>query len=189
MAEGILADREKALEELFFEKQNRKLVEQLRAEREQAEAREGLAALTGIENDALIESLVGLELRPETWAALSLLPLVEVAWADGNVDDKERQAVLSAAEANGVGRGSASRELLESWLAERPASGYLEAWGASMVEICAHLQPEERETMRREVTQRARRVAEATGGFLGLGNRISPDEQRVLDDLDKAFAR
>ena len=137
MAEGILADREKALEELFFEKQNRKLVEQLRAEREQTEAREGLAALTGIENDALIESLVGLELRPETWAALSLLPLVEVAWADGNVDDKERQAVLSAAEANGGGRGSASRELLESWLAERPASGYLEAWGASMVELCA----------------------------------------------------
>ena len=30
---------------------------------------------------------------------------------------------------------------------------------------------------------------EATGGFLGLGNRISPDEQRVLDELDKAFAR
>ena len=79
MAEGILADREKALEELFFEKQNRKLVEQLRAEREQAEAREGLASLTGIEDPALIETLVGLELRPETWAALSLLPLVEVA--------------------------------------------------------------------------------------------------------------
>ena len=83
MANGILADREKALEELFFEKHNRKLAEQLRAEREQTEAQEGLATLTGIEDEALLETLVGLDLRVETWAALSLLPLVEVAWADG----------------------------------------------------------------------------------------------------------
>ena len=187
MAEGILADREKALEELFFEKHNRKLAEQLRAERDQAEAREGLASLTGIEDSSLLETLVSLELRAETWAALSLLPLVEVAWADGEVDAKEREAVLSAAEANGITRSSASWVLLESWLADRPPAGYLEAWGASMVAICAQLKPDERAAMCREVTGRARRVAEATGGFLGLGNRISSDEQRVLDELGKAF--
>jgi len=183
VANGILADREKALEELFFEKHNRKLAEQLRAEREQTEAQEGLATLTGIEDEALLETLVGLDLRVETWAALSLLPLVEVAWADGKVDSKEREAVLSAAEANGVTRNSASWELLEGWLDARPAAGYLEAWGASMVALCAHLQPDEREALCREVTRRARRVAEATGGFLGLGNRVSSDEQRVLDEV------
>ena len=187
MADGILADREKALEELFFEKQNRKLAEQLRGEREQVEAQEALAMLTGIEDETLVQTLVGLELRVETWAALSLLPLVEVAWADGKVDAKEREAVLSAAEANGITRSSASWALLEGWLAARPAAGYLEAWGASMVALCAQLEPHEREAMRREVTGRARRVAEATGGFLGLGNRISIDEQKVLDELGKAF--
>ena len=72
-------------------------------------------------------------------------------------------------------------------VAARPAAGYLEAWGASMVALCAQLEPHEREAMRREVTGRARRVAEATGGFLGLGNRVSIDEQKVLDELGKAF--
>ena len=108
MADGILADREKVLEELFFEKHNRILAEPLRAEREQAEAQEGLATLTGSEDKALLETLVRLNLRVETWAAPSRLPLVEVAWADGKVHSKEREAVLSAAEANGVTRNRTS---------------------------------------------------------------------------------
>ena len=187
MSNGILSDREKALEDLFFEKENRKLVEKLRAEREAGELREGLALMTGIQDDALLDKLLSLDLRPETWAALSLVPLVEVAWADGKVDAKERAAVLAAAEANGVQKGSASFDLLASWLEVRPDSGYLEAWGASIVDLCAHLDPAQRGAMKREVLARAERVAEATGGLLGLGGRISGVERKVLDQIGKAF--
>jgi hypothetical protein len=187
MSQGILADREKALEDLFFDKQNRELVAKLRAEREAESQREALGAMTGLKDDTLLDKLVALNLRPETWAALSLIPLVEVAWADGNVDDKERVAVLSAAEANGVIRGSAPFQLLEQWLEERPAAGYLEAWGASIVDLCTHLDASQRGGMKREVLARAKRVAEAAGGFMGLGNKTSADEQRVLDELARAF--
>ena len=38
-----------------------------------------------------------------------------------------------------------------------------------------------------EILGRARNVAEATGGFLGLGNRISPEEEIILAELAKAF--
>jgi len=187
MAKGILADREKALEDMFFEKQNRELVERLRAEKEAASEHEGLAAMTGIEDDALIDKLLSLNLNTKTWAALSLIPLVEVAWADGRVDAKERAAVLSAAEANGVTKDSAGFELLSQWLETRPTAGYLEAWGASIVDVCAHLDPSERAGMKREVLARAQRVAEAAGGFLGLGSKVSSDERRVLDEIAKAF--
>jgi tellurite resistance protein len=187
MPQGPLADREKALEDLFFDKQNRELVEKLRAEREAESHREALASVTGLKDEALLDKLVGLDLRPETWAALSLVPLVEVAWADGSIDPKERVAVLSAAEANGVTRGSAPFQLLEQWLEERPAAGYLEAWGASIVALCRELDESERGGMKREVLGRAQRVAEAAGGFMGLGSKTSADEQRVLDELARAF--
>ena len=36
--------------------------------------------------------------------------------------------------------------------------------------------------------KRARAIAEASGGFLGLGNKISTNEQRVLDAIAKAFS-
>ena len=45
-SKGILADREKALEDLFFDKENKRLAEKLRAEREAASQREALAAVT-----------------------------------------------------------------------------------------------------------------------------------------------
>ena len=40
-----------------------------------------------------------------------------------------------------------------------------------------------------EVLGRARRVAEVAGGFLGLGNKVSLEEQKILEVLSKAFER
>ena len=187
MSDRILADREKALEELFFEKQNRKLVEKLKAEKEQTEAMHALAELTGLDDETLLEKLVGLGLRTETWAALTLVPLVEVAWANGNVDDKERKAVIAGAEANGIAAGSASASLLASWLEQRPDAGYLDAWDSTMKALCAHLDEGDRRRMQDEILERARRVAKSAGGFLGLGGKVSGEEQRVLDALARAF--
>ena len=183
----ILADREKALEELFFEKENRKLVERMRAEAEQVAAKQGLAELTGIRDQALLDKLVQLGIRPGKWAAMALIPMVEVAWANGCVEERERRAVLSAAEANGVTKGSAAHELLEQWLAARPDAAFLQAWGAYIVDLCAELGEAEREALQQEILGRARQVAEAAGGILGMGNKISEAEQRALDELQKAF--
>jgi hypothetical protein len=183
----FLADREKALEELFFEKENRRLIERIQAEEARLAAKQGLAELTGISDEALLNRLVQLEIRPGTWAAMALIPLVEVAWASGHVEEKERRAVLSAAEANGVMKGSAGGELLEQWLAQRPDPAYLEAWGQYIVELAAELSTGEREALKHEILGRARRIAEAAGGLLGFGRRIDDDERRVLEELAKAF--
>jgi hypothetical protein len=187
MADEFLGDRKKALEDSFFAKENAKLVERLRAEKEKTSAREGLAQVTGISDAAVVQKLVDLGIKPETWAAVSLLPLIEVAWADGNVDDKERRAVLAAAEANGIAAGSPSSELLENWLVERPDSQMLEAWGGSIATLCAALDEREKQALKAEVVGRARTVAEAAGGILGLGNKVSAEEAEVLSRLERAF--
>jgi hypothetical protein len=187
MAKKFLADREKALEELFFEKQNRELIERMQRERDQREAREGLKELSGIQDESILDKLAELEIRPGTWAALALIPLVEVAWADGRVSEKERRAVLSAAEANGIAKGSAAHELLESWLGARPDPRFLEAWGAYIVEICSNLSAAERSALESEILERAIQVGKAEGGILGLGSKLSDSERTVIDELRKAF--
>jgi hypothetical protein len=58
-------------------------------------------AASGITDDALLDKLVALNLHGETLAALSLDPLVMVAWADGHIDKGERIALLSAASGGG----------------------------------------------------------------------------------------
>ena len=65
----------------------------------------------------------------EKIAALTLAPLVEVAWADGVVTPGERDAVLKAAKALGLGqRSEFCRSTLLRWLHQPPPTEALEAW-------------------------------------------------------------
>ena len=83
---------------------------------------------------------------------------------------------------------SPGHQVLEGWLHNRPDGRLLEAWSEYIVGLCAKLDPAEKHALRDEVMGRARAVARATGGFLGLGNPISPEEEIVLQELEKAFS-
>lgn len=183
----IFADREKSLEEQFFSRQSEELKRKLREAREKEQMREELKRIAVIKDDHTIDRMIELGIGADTWAAISLVPLVEVAWANGNVDQKERSAVMSAAEANGVVPGSPAHEILGTWLEHRPDARLVKAWGEYIVELCVALTPDEKQGLRSELLERAEAVAEASGGFLGLGNKTSPEEKLVLDSLAKAF--
>jgi hypothetical protein len=187
VADEFLRDREKALEESFFAKRNQKLLEALREKRAREQGREVLAEVSGIADADVLDKLVELGIGAETWTALSLVPLVEVAWANGQVEEKERRAVLAGAEANGIVAGSPGYELLQGWLAQRPDARLLETWGEYIVGLRASLEAAEIHALRDEVLGRARAVAKAAGGFLGLGTRISSEEEVVLRELARAF--
>ncbi len=187
MSDEALGDRRKALEESFFARENAKLLEKMKVEKSAGAAREALAKISGIESDEVLEKLSALGIGADTWAAVSIAPLVEVAWSDGRIDDAERRAVLSAAEANGISAGSPGYTLLENWLNQRPDGRLLEVWETFIVGLCAELNATERDALKDQVIGRARSVAEAAGGFLGLGKKISPEEEVVLGVLSKAF--
>jgi hypothetical protein len=187
MSDDALGDRRKALEESFFARENAKLLERLKNEKRTQATREALAEISGIHSDEVLEKLCELGIDADTWVAVSVAPLVEVAWADGKIDDSEREAVLSGAKANGIGSSSPGYQLLEGWLAHRPDGRLLEVWGEFIVGLCAELSDTERSALKDEILGHARNVADAAGGFLGLGKRISPEEEVILAELAKAF--
>lgn len=176
------------LEDSFFLQEDQLLIERLKALRRMEESREALAQASGISDPKVLQRLVELGVRPECVAPLALVPIVEVAWADGSVDDRERKAVLDAAEARGIRAGDIQHTLLESWLAHRPAPALLEAWQHYVTGLLPQLGAAERQALRGELLDRARAVAEASGGFLGLGSKVSKAEAAVLAQLDRAFA-
>ncbi len=188
MSKEFLRDRGKALEDSFFARQNEEMIQRLRQEREAEAQKEGLSTASGITSDAVLDSLVAVGVRSETLAAIALVPLVAVAWADGSVEAEERKAVLSAAHEAGVERGQPCYELLEGWLETRPGPEVVAAWKAYVNGLSEHLDEVTRSGLKREVLGRARTVAEAAGGFLGVGRKVSSQEEEVLADLDAAFA-
>ncbi len=185
--EDFLGDRRKALEEEFFRKENEKLRAHLRAQMERQDHREFLARASGISDKAVLDHLIALGLDGQTVAALGLVPLIEVAWADGRMEDVEHKAVLAAARDRGVDDASPAGLLLDGWLSTPPPPRLLEVWTEYVRALSENLDAAERDTLRNDVIGRAREVAEAAGGFLGMSSKISQAERAMLERLEAAF--
>ncbi len=175
------------MEESFFADENAKLLKRLREESKDKERRDALRAVLRIDDEAVIDALVELDLYPETVVAFSLVPLIMVAWADWEIQAREREAVMKAAFDRGIVEGSTTCELLENWLLRKPEPEILETWKHYVGAIVDTMDANNRSLLRDGVLAQAKAVAEAAGGFLGFGSKISDAEQKVLDDLASAF--
>lgn len=185
MANDDLRTHGHALDSVFYRDGSDAFRDVLAAE--EVEARGAIAAATGIRDEKLLARLAELGIRPETLAALTLIPLIETAWADGVLDEKEREAVLSGAASSGIAPDSASYGLLELWTLERPAPDLVAIWREFIRALGRSLTEGERERLRSRVIGRAHDVAAAAGGFLDATPNVSAEEQAVLDDLGAVF--
>ena len=133
-----LRDRGRDLEDEFFRREDQRLIELKAVET----TREALAKASGITRPAVLDKLVALGIRAETVTALFMVPLVEVAWAEGTLDAKERRAILDRTGDSGVARGSAEYALLDVWLDRRPDPKLLTAWTHLVQGMCEQLGPD-----------------------------------------------
>src|SRR5687768_6744800 len=74
MAES-LEERGRALENQFYEKENKEKLSALKGKMDAQRSREDLRKASGMTDDAVLDKLVELGLRANTIAALSLVPL------------------------------------------------------------------------------------------------------------------
>jgi hypothetical protein len=179
-------ERRKNLEDAFFKDRDQQLMAKMRRELESFEASKKLAHVSGITEERVLNNLVQAGVTAETMTAVSLIPLVEVAWCDGSVSPEERNAVLNAAAKAGVHPDSASYDLLREWLKNKPDPNIIQAWTDYVSEMARLMPAENLAEMKRHMIDRCTRVAEAAGGFLGLST-ISKHERAKIDELAKAW--
>jgi hypothetical protein len=181
----ILRDRGKALEDEFFRREDQRLIGRLNELKAAEATREALAKASGITNPAVLDELMALGIRAETVAALSIVPLVEVAWADGTLDAKERRAIVERAN---VARGSTVGALVEAWLDRRPDPKLFTAWTHLVQGMCEQLEPDGAARLKTGLLEQAAAVATASGGLFGVGSKVSRAEASMLARLEAAFA-
>ena len=184
---GGLQKSAKAMEESFFVRENERLLKKLREEAATEKRREALRENLQIDDEELLDRLIEMDLTVETVVAFTVIPLVEVAWADGHISGKERKAVLRAAAERGIEEGSTNFQMLQDWLDHKPEPQLFDVWKSYARELTVGLDPSIALAIRESVAKRTKAVADAAGGFLGL-KAISAEEQTVLDEIDAAFA-
>jgi hypothetical protein len=188
MSEVTLEERGRALENQFYEKENQQKLSAMKDKLETQSGRDELRKASGMSDDAVLDKLVALGLKGNTIAALSLVPLISVAWADGTIQDNERTAILQGAHGKGLEQGTDGYELLQTWLAKRPSDDLFVAWEAYIKALASQLNDEQNRLLKNQILGFAKMVATSAGGILGFG-KVSGSEEKVLQRIEAAFAR
>lgn len=186
MSADGLHDRGKALEDRFFQQQDQKLLEKLQQDLSHRESREALKAVSGIDDQKVLDSLLDNDINANTFAAISLIPLIAVAWADKKMEEGEKKALMKAAQDSGIAESSPSFMLLESWTYEKPDDDLFETWKEYIRELKGHLDDQSLANIKSTVVGRAKEVAESAGGFLGL-SKVSFAETAIIKECERAF--
>lgn len=187
MSDEFLGKRRRALEESFFQKRNAELLQNLKESLIHDEEKTKLAAICGFQDQVVLEELMAQGIGCQSAAAISLVPMIHVAWADDNLESKEREAILTAAEQMGLKKESPAYKLLEGWLEDQPDEELYTAWCDYVSAITQTQDGPSKNAFKNAVLGRARDVAQAAGGILGLGEKVSASEEAVLKKLEQAF--
>ena len=186
MAKNFLDDRRKSLEDEFFHKENKADIARFREKLAKQTTKDELRTASGMDDDAVLEKLMDMGLSAETITALSLVPLLKVAWADGEVQEQERIAILQGAKGKGIEEDSPGAELLAGWLDQKPDRKLYEAWADYIKTLRSELSDEQSQILRTQVTRFALTVAEAAGGFMGFRS-VSKEEKDALEWIESVF--
>ena len=173
-------------EEEYFRRKDRELVESLRRAAEANEARRALESRSGIHDPAVLQELEALGFTPDTISLLPIVPIVQIAWAEGGVSGDESKLIFQFARERGIQEGSPADHQLQLWLRERPSEDVF-ARATRLIRAMLDQGAGERGPLSvDDLIHRAEEIAAASGGILGFG-KISGEERALLGRIQSAL--
>ena len=176
MPEDSLSSRKRAHEEDYFQKKDRELIEKAQRQAKAQQQLRELGERVGITDPEISRELAELGFTPETVRLLPLVPVLEMAWAEGGVTPEERKMVLEVARARDIPEGSEADRQLTEWLDRRPDESVFRRAGRL---IGALLEPGRFNITPDDIIKYSEAIAEASGGVFGI-RRVSSEERATL---------
>ena len=172
--------RNRTNEEVYFQKRDRELIEQMRQRaKAQQELRE-LGQQVGVTDPELSRELAEMGFTPETVKLLPLIPILEMAWAEGEVTTAERKMVVDVARGRGIEAGGTADLQLADWLDRRPEDSVFRRAGRLINALFEsggrfHITPD-------DIIKYCEAIADVSGGLFGI-RRVSSDERATLSRI------
>jgi hypothetical protein len=182
------AERGHSLEEEYFRRKEKEVIEKMRRNAEADAERRRLGERAGVADDEVLRDLQELGYTLETVLLLHLVPLIQTAWAEGGVSAKERDLIVRAARSRGIEAGSSADQQLMRWLTERPSEQLFEKTLRAIRAILQARPPEERESSERDLLSLCTAIASASGGIVGFG-AVSEEERHILAHISEELEK
>ena len=177
-----IRERGRSLEEDYFRKKDRELIEKMRHAAAAEEDRQQLAKISGLEDPALLQDLKDLGFTPGTVGLLPLVPLLRVAWAEGGITGAERDLLTRLARSRGVAEGSEADRQLAAWMDRQPDEAVFARAGRLIRAMLDSRSPETSDLSADDLVEYCERIAAASGGVFGIG-RVSAEEKKLLASI------
>jgi hypothetical protein len=179
--DGITDDARKR-EEDYFRRKDRELIERMRQQAEAADARKQLEAATGIQDPESLKDLEALGFTPRTLALLPLVPVLQVAWAEGGISTAEREMIVNLARSRDIEPGGAADQQLQAWLDTRPSEETFRKAGRLIAAILDQPGGTEMQVSADDLLKYCEQIASASGGLFGFG-KVSAEEKTALEQI------
>ena len=179
--EGITDDIRKREDE-YFRRQDRELIEKMRKASEAAQERLALETQTGIHEPEMLQQLQELNFTPGTIALLPLIPVLQVAWAEGGISGGERSAILSLARSRGISAGSEADQQLAAWLDQRPSPDTFRKATRLIAAMVDRPGEGFQDVTADDLLKYCEQIAQASGGLFGIG-AVSAEERAALEQI------
>ena len=140
-------------------------------------------------DDELRDALARIGIREQDLRAVLLLPLVEIAWADGSVHQTERDVILKIARSYGL-VASPGAEALARWLEAPPAEEVRALARKVVVALGSRFQGPTADLgafLIDSVESHCEAVARAAGGLFGVAFTVGDDERAALREVRAAL--
>jgi hypothetical protein len=177
------AYRKRRLEEEYFLRRERELIMSMRRRVKAEDERRQLAEALGVQDEEVLRDLQNLGYTCESVSLLHLIPLIQVAWAEGYISIPKRRLILEIARSHGIEPGSSADQKLSEWLNHQPSEEFFETTLRAIALLLQALPQEQREAGRRDLISSCTDVAAVLGGIMGLGNKICGEEQLLLNHI------
>lgn len=182
------AERGRSLEEEYFHRKEREIIEKMRVRAAADEQRRRLGQETGVANDDVLHDLQDLGYTPETVMLLHLVPLIQIAWAEGGITHKERDLIVKAARSRGITAGSPADQQLDLWLAQRPSDELFEKTLRAIRTILQAQPDDARAASEKDLLSLASAIATASGGIVGF-RAVSDEERQILAHISEELKK
>ena len=179
MPDDSLRERGRALEEEYFRKRDQEFVEKMRRAAAADKARQELSAASGLQDPELVKELEELGFTPDTVRLLPFVPLIQVAWAEGDVSAQERKLIVDLARSRGILEGTPADRELARWLSTRPSDAMFERATRLVRALLASTTPSAGVMTGEDLVKYCESIAAASGGVFGIKS-ISAEERTIL---------
>ena len=126
--------------------------------------------------------MLDLGFTPDTVGLLPLVPIVQMAWAEGGITKAERELLIRLARSRGIEAGSAADHQLTAWLTDQPSEAVFTR-ARRLIRAMLDSGSAQTDALNADdLVKYCEEIASASGGILGIG-RISAEERALLSSI------